>query len=438
MECLDTKMINDFIGQIFKQNCGDFLKVIKESTKKQCGHYLYECEFQKYPCKVYATKQHILNGSIINYLFPDKDGFYFGRGIFDSKSNIYNIWSNLKRRIKEDKAFICDEWKCFQNFAIWYKRNSSWNINNYFLEIDKDILFNIKNLKQKIYSPNTCLLIPADLNGFLAGDCLKCGVEKRSGNFRSRIIKNKQFYSLGTYSTFEKAKEVYAKEKYKCWIEEINKFELPNDLKEILLKYDFSWNWLNNEDFLICFSDGSSSKKFNTIGSGICIFDKNKIKIYENNLGFKDSFKTGASEIIGVILILEYLLDNKLNNKQILIYSDSQYVVNSLNDFYRGYLMKHFIDVKNKELWIYCLYLKSKFKKISILWHKGHQTDNSFLTLGNSIADELATSAHRADKGANPDDLFSFNDFISDIDIQNKKEDLFNKIYNYYIINDNL
>ena len=100
-------------------------------------------------------------------------------------------------------------------------------------------------MEVKIYSPETCLLIPMELNSYLAGDNKKTGIYlTKSRKYQSKIRKNNISYTLGTFDTFKEAKEVYAKKKQEFWLEEINKYNLPNDLKEILLKYDFSWYWL--------------------------------------------------------------------------------------------------------------------------------------------------------------------------------------------------
>lgn len=61
----------DFIGQIFPQNCGDNLRVISKSDKKQGSNYLYYCKFQKYPYEVLALKNNIIKGRIVNYKIND-------------------------------------------------------------------------------------------------------------------------------------------------------------------------------------------------------------------------------------------------------------------------------------------------------------------------------------------------------------------------------
>lgn len=248
----------NFIGSVWKQNCDDELKVLEKTDKKQGTAYLYRCQFQKYPCEILAQKSDIEKGKVANYLYPSIfNKGYMGIGKYNYKKykGVYKIWYNILSRCYKlisvnyirygaKGVIVCDEWLNFQNFCQWYLDNSKWNINNYILEVDKDILLYTNHLKIKIYSPDTCLLIPMELNSYLAGDCLECGIENRNNKFRARICLNKKQIALGTFNTFKEAKEVYAKEKKKYWFEEVNKFKLPNYLKETLLKYDFSWSWI--------------------------------------------------------------------------------------------------------------------------------------------------------------------------------------------------
>ena len=58
---------NEFIGQIFPQHCGDDLKVLKKSSEKESnGNYFYECEFIQYPCKILARKSSFTKGLTLN------------------------------------------------------------------------------------------------------------------------------------------------------------------------------------------------------------------------------------------------------------------------------------------------------------------------------------------------------------------------------------
>ena len=110
-------------------------------------------------------------------------------------------------------------------------------------------MYNINHLETKIYSPETCLLIPSELNCFLAGDNVLSGISVKLDDnlnikYNVSFIQKGIKYEYLNYSTFKEAKEVYAQEKYKIWKELIKNYNLPKELKEILLSYDFSWNFV--------------------------------------------------------------------------------------------------------------------------------------------------------------------------------------------------
>ena len=71
---------NKIVGQSFKQNCGDTLKVLRRTEERRKirrdskkGEYFWECEFQKYPYKVIVTKGEIINGTVLNPLVEQKE-----------------------------------------------------------------------------------------------------------------------------------------------------------------------------------------------------------------------------------------------------------------------------------------------------------------------------------------------------------------------------
>lgn len=247
---------NEFIGCIFSQKCGDNLKVLERIDKK------YKCEFLNYPCKVIVQKSHITRGQVNNPYIPSvcSKGF-LGSGKYSQSNNrhYYKIWNSLLKRCyeKNDNSFksygakgieVDPNWFDFQNFCNWYENNEKWN-KEYYLELDKDILCNINHLETKIYSPETCLLIPSEINCFLGGDNVLSGISVKLDNdlsikYNVSFIQKGIKYEYLNFSTFLEAKKVYAEEKYKIWKELISKYNLPDHLKDILLKYDFSWNFV--------------------------------------------------------------------------------------------------------------------------------------------------------------------------------------------------
>ena len=91
-------------------------------------------------------------------------------------------------------------------------------------------------------------------------------------------------------------------------------------------------------------------------------------------------------ELLAVIAGLEAI---KKNEFPVTVYSDSQYVINSIN---KGWL-NNWIRTdfkggkKNKDLWLKFYDLSSSFK-LKFIWVKGH-ADNPY----NNHCDELATAA---------------------------------------------
>lgn len=80
-------------------------------------------------------------------------------------SRAYSKWYPMIRRCytndsgteSYDEVEVCNEWLNFQNFAYWYYSKQDNNRIDYHL--DKDLLGN-----GKLYSPETCCLIPSKLN----------------------------------------------------------------------------------------------------------------------------------------------------------------------------------------------------------------------------------------------------------------------------------
>ena len=110
---------------------------------------------------------------------------------------------------------VCEEWLCFQNFAEFYINHPSYGLG---YNLDKDLL--VKG--NKVYSPETCTMLPPDLNVVISGNTpskngMPLGVNKIDNGYVARLSKGKDGREyLGYYKTAEEAHEVYveAKERY--------------------------------------------------------------------------------------------------------------------------------------------------------------------------------------------------------------------------------
>lgn len=91
-------------------------------------------------------------------------------------------------------------------------------------------------------------------------------------------------------------------------------------------------------------------------------------------------------ELISSLIALKELERLQLIEEDIIIYSDSQYLVKGMNEYIDKWILKDFAGVKNADIWKKLL----PFKKhnIKFTWIKGHKK-NKF----NEIVDEMARSA---------------------------------------------
>ena len=246
-------------GQIFNSlHYGQFeiLEEIKENIEiKNYNTQIFKIKFLETGTEKEVSWQDIRKGSVQDYNYKNEFGVCKGEGNYDSLNNpYYQRWNQIIHRCYDKKynkyssyggkgVKVCEDWKNFQNFAKWIEEKNNYNKIDDFA-VDKDIIANINHLEIKIYSPETCLLIPHNINGFLAGDSVTCGVSKTRKKWRANLSYEGQKYDLGLFENWKDAKIAYANKKQECWEDLLRKSIISKELKEILLQYDFSWHWL--------------------------------------------------------------------------------------------------------------------------------------------------------------------------------------------------
>jgi hypothetical protein len=125
--------------------------------------------------KVKTSYQYFKNGTTTSPY--DKTIFgvgYLGKGKYTSgtaydKDIAYECWRHMMNRCYNEtirykhptykECYVCDEWHNFQNFAEWYYENY-YQVDDEEMNLDKDIL----HKGNKIYSPETCIFVPKDIN----------------------------------------------------------------------------------------------------------------------------------------------------------------------------------------------------------------------------------------------------------------------------------
>lgn len=150
----------------------------------------------------------------------------------------YEKWFGMMRRCYSEKAHqrkqsyrlskVTQEWHCFQSFAEWLTDQKFYN-HGY--DLDKDLL----SIDSKIYSPDTCVLIPRDINKIIAigspARSLPRGVHicKKKGVFIAQIKIENKTKCLGNFTcadtahiAYKEAKENYVKEIAEIWRDKID------------------------------------------------------------------------------------------------------------------------------------------------------------------------------------------------------------------------
>lgn len=217
-------------------------------------------EFQdKHKAKVHTKYGHFKNGGVKNPYYPS----VLGVGMLGIKypswvkgrTKEYAAWRGILQRCfdceyKNKKptyknVTCCKEWLYFENFYEWLHSQDNFDkwSNEEQWNVDKDIL--VKG--NKLYSPETCCLVPSHINSLFT-KCdnrrgnLPIGVAKNGDKFIVELNKNCRNTYIGTYLTpeeaflaYKKAKEYYIKQVAK---EEYNKGNITKQCYNAMMKYE--------------------------------------------------------------------------------------------------------------------------------------------------------------------------------------------------------
>lgn len=222
------------------QNCGDYLIIDGKSEKKVRSRYYYEGHFEGYSRTIYFRLDSAQYGNVSNPDKRDEYGFLCDEDVVDS--NIYFVWKNMARRCydKRCQAYpnyggigvtVSEEFKTYSNFKNWYIQESG---GNRFLELDKDCLSYLSNVP-KVYSRDTCILIPPELNTFIS--TIGKGIYLTKSNtycvrLRRRLKRvNKNFKTYTEAVDFKKETDIEYLELL------LTNYDLPINIKNIIREY---------------------------------------------------------------------------------------------------------------------------------------------------------------------------------------------------------
>ena len=138
---------------------------------------------------------------------------------------------------------------------------------------------------------------------------------------------------------------------------------------------------------IIIYTDGAAKGNPGNGGYGIVMMSGGHRK--ELSQGFKLT-TNNRMELLAVIIALEEI---KKENSEIILYSDSKYVVDAVvKNWVFGWEKKNFNKKKNPDLWIRFLKIYRKHK-VTFVWIKGH-ADNKENERCDALAVEAAESSN--------------------------------------------
>ena len=241
--------MDERLGEVIKNSQGCYMKIIEYKN----SHDII-IEFQDdYKFKKHTKYSDFKKGSIKNPYHP----IICGVGMIGANRPLikkgkytkeYQAWTSMLYRCYDEKfkkryptyenAYCCDEWLLYENFYEWLHSQENFDkwLNGKRWAVDKDILFK----RNKIYSPNTCCLVPDNINCLFTkhdsdrGD-YPIGVCKKDDKFMASCkdpFSNKRKY-LGLYDTHIKAFLEYKKFKENLIKKMANsEYEIGNITKE--------------------------------------------------------------------------------------------------------------------------------------------------------------------------------------------------------------
>ena len=241
MKYLNDVNYKDCIGKICKsKSSGDF-KILKYNDS-----YNVEIQFLKTGYEMVAQSGHIKSGRVKDSYSPS----VYSIGIVGTKypakvngvlTKEYTLWYNMLQRcysttLKKkhptyEGCVVSDNFKSFEYFYEWCNKQVGFGVGGW--QLDKDLL--VKG--NKVYSENTCVFIPNEVNKILTksttsrGEYLIgvywCNTKKA---FVAQVGKNKGKQErlglfnteLEAYNAYKTAKESFVKEQADKWKDQID------------------------------------------------------------------------------------------------------------------------------------------------------------------------------------------------------------------------
>ena len=241
MKYLNDVSYKDCVGKVCKSNSSGDCKVMKYNDKTNV-----EIQFINTGYEAVVELGNIRNGKVKDPYVPSVcgvgvSGTKYPITVNGVKTKEYELWRDMLKRCYSDKyqkkyptykgCEVSDNFKSYEYFYEWCNKQIGFGMADF--ELDKDLL--IKG--DKVYSENTCVFIPAEINSLLTKCTASRGAyligvcwHKRDKVFMATVGKSKgKREHLGYFKTeleafkaYKKAKEAIVKEQAEKWKDRID------------------------------------------------------------------------------------------------------------------------------------------------------------------------------------------------------------------------
>ena len=223
-----------YVGKILpSNNYGDFI-ILEYNAANDVKIKFLDTGFVD---TVFAAQMH--TRKVRDSSLPTTCGFGYidieGASIGRKMTKEYQLWNNMITRCYNENlrhknptykdCHVSEEWRYLSNFKEWCNNQIGFNEDGWHL--DKDIL----SKDNKVYSEDTCVFVPSEINSMLTNSrrgrgAYPVGVyyKKRISKYASQISKNGEVIHLGNFDTpeeafyvYKEAKEDYIKQKAEFW-----------------------------------------------------------------------------------------------------------------------------------------------------------------------------------------------------------------------------
>ena len=244
--------VSERLGEIKLNNQGRKMAIIAYRTESDI-----DVQFENGFIVTNTQYQLFERGTISDPFFPT----FYGVGYMGMRTNYkdssrysrqHEVWSSMMKRCYNknctrhtwyEDCRVAEEWHNFANFLKWY--------NDHYYELPEgmgevDLDKDIKYHNNKIYGPDTCLLVPAAINRRIyhritsyTGLPLGVTYDEKSGRYKARGRADKKDKFFGYYNTVEEAfaRVKLEKEKEIRKAAELYKPYMPEEVYNAVINY---------------------------------------------------------------------------------------------------------------------------------------------------------------------------------------------------------